>query len=155
MGKKSLFYPCVIALALLLLSWNSGECRPKCPQVLPGNYGGVFGGNGQKFGYARSSLWSYASQWAFVFVFNRWLGREIRKSNFKHWLEHVTTFPEIPDGDHWTTNYIGHPLLGASIYAFYKNRGFSDKASLVARFCKAPSLNILSKLGKNLRVVWI
>lgn len=90
----------------------------------------VFPHENQKLGFLYTSISAYTFQWVFIHTINRGLGRDIRGSDFKRWFRNVTTVPQIPDGDHWTTNYIGHPLLGATIYAFYKNRGFSDKASI-------------------------
>ncbi|HEX9652524.1 MAG TPA: DUF3943 domain-containing protein [bacterium] len=86
--------------------------------------------NGQTLGYLQSSVISYSFQWTFVFTVNRGLGRDIMNSSFRKWMKNVSTLPEIPDGDHWITNFIGHPLLGASVFAFYRNRGFSNQASV-------------------------
>jgi hypothetical protein len=93
--------------------------------------------NGHPLGYLQSSLLSYTFQWTFCFTFNRGLGRDILHSNFRTWLKNMRTLPEIPDGDHWITNFVGHPLLGASVFAFYKNRGFSDKASVTGTFLQS------------------
>ncbi len=93
--------------------------------------------NGQQFGFLQSSAISYSFQWTFVFTVNRNLGRDILNSNFQKWLKNISTLPEIPDGDHWITNFIGHPLLGASVFAFYRNRGFSHEASLAGTFLQS------------------
>ncbi|MCG8607528.1 DUF3943 domain-containing protein [bacterium] len=100
-------------------------------------YGPVISHNGQTLAYFRTSLASYSFQWVFILSINRELGRSVFNSNFKKWLKNITTVPEIPDGDHWVTNYIGHPLLGASVYAFYRNRGFSNKASIAGTFLQS------------------
>ncbi len=76
-----------------------------------------------------NSILPYVLQWTYVFTINRELGSDIRGSDFKTWLKNVTSLPEIPDGDDWTINYVGHPLLGATFYSFYRNRGFSAKRS--------------------------
>lgn len=91
----------------------------------------------QKLGFLYTSISAYVFQWVFVHTINRNLGRDIRNSNFHHWLKNMKTLPEIPDGDSWVTNYIGHPLLGATVFAFYKNRGFSDKQSLAGTFLQS------------------
>lgn len=93
--------------------------------------------NGQTLGYLQSSLISYSFQWTFIFTVNRNLGRDILNSNFDRWIKNITQLPEIPDGDHWITNFIGHPLLGASVFAFYRNRGFSNGASLAGTFLQS------------------
>jgi hypothetical protein len=98
---------------------------------------GIFAKRGQDLSFLRTTLVSYVFQWGFVFAINRGLGKDIRGSNFKRWLKNITTVPEIPDGDHWITNFIGHPLLGASIYAFYKDRGFTHEQSIAGTFLQS------------------
>jgi hypothetical protein len=93
--------------------------------------------NGQTLGYLQSSAISYSFQWTFVFTVNRGLGRDILNSNFKKWLKNVSSVPQIPDGDGWITNFVGHPLLGASVFAFYRNRGFSNQASFAGTFLQS------------------
>ena len=100
-------------------------------------YQPVVARNGQTLAYFRTSLLSYGFQWGFIFTINRGLGRAVAHSSFKKWLKNISTVPEIPDGDHWLTNYVGHPLLGASIYAFYRNRGFSNKESIAGTFLQS------------------
>ena len=98
---------------------------------------GILAKRGQNLSFLRTSLLSYVFQWGFVFTINRGLSKDIRSSNFKRWVKNIKTLPQIPDGDHWITNYIGHPLLGASIYAFYRNRGFSNRQSIAGTFLQS------------------
>ncbi|MFQ5603642.1 MAG: DUF3943 domain-containing protein [bacterium] len=125
----------LLVLSLLCLTFFSALEPAWCnPPASNNNYSpyrlnSVLARNGEHLSYFKTSVFSYTIQWGFVFTINRGLGRDIRRSNFKRWLKNMATLPEIPDGDGWITNYIGHPLLGASVYAFYKNRGFSHKAS--------------------------
>ncbi|MFQ5706960.1 MAG: DUF3943 domain-containing protein [bacterium] len=98
---------------------------------------GILAKRGQHLSFFRTSLLPYAFQWSFVLTVNRGLGGDIRKSNFKRWLRNVKTLPQIPDGDHWVTNYVGHPLLGASVFAFYKHRGFSNRQSMIGTFLQS------------------
>jgi hypothetical protein len=123
---------------LVLMSSVAGAA-PKTPQDLlkPISALSTIVETGGKFGFLRTSLLSYASQWGFVFTVNRGLGQDIRASNFDRWLKNVTTLPEIPDGDSWITNFIGHPLMGASIYAFYRDRGFSHRESVAGAFLQS------------------
>jgi len=93
--------------------------------------------NGQRFGYLQTSAISYSFQWTFVLTVNRNLGRDILNSNFKKWMKNISQMPEMWDGDHWVTNFIGHPLLGASVFAFYRNRGFSNQASMAGAFLQS------------------
>ncbi|MFQ5753285.1 MAG: hypothetical protein ACE5HI_14940, partial [bacterium] len=110
-------------LILILFTGNSLHSASDTPYDIPNHSqaNAILAKNGQQFGYLQTSILSYTFQWSFIFTINRGLGRDVRNSNFKRWLKNITTLPEIPDGDHWITNYIGHPLLGASVYAFYKN----------------------------------
>lgn len=93
--------------------------------------------NGQRFGYLQSSAISYSFQWTFVLTVNRGLGRDIMNSNFRRWLKNISQVPELRDGDHWITNFIGHPLLGATVFAFYRNRGFSNEACVAGAFLQS------------------
>ncbi len=92
---------------------------------------------GGRSSFLGTSLMSYASQWGFVLIVNRRLGQQIRGSDFQTWLKNVTTLPQIPDGDSWVTNYIGHPLMGATIYAFYRDRGLSRRQSVAGAFLQS------------------
>ncbi len=98
---------------------------------------GVLAQKGDNLSFLRTSLYSYSFQWIFVLTVNRKLGSNIRHSNFKTWLKNISTAPQIPDGDHWLTNYIGHPLLGASVYAFYRKSGFSNEESIAGTFLQS------------------
>ncbi len=98
---------------------------------------GVLAKKGEELSFLRASIIPYIAQWGFVFSINRALGKDIRGSNFKRWLKNITTAPKIPDGDHWVTNFIGHPLMGASFYAFYRERGFSSKESIAGTFLQS------------------
>ncbi|MFQ5823989.1 MAG: DUF3943 domain-containing protein [bacterium] len=138
--KNNIYLISIISIFILCMSSkNSSAATPK----FPGNNANfvstyrIIAKRGENLSFLRTTLLSYTFQWGFVFTINRGLGREIRNSNFKRWLKNITTLPEIPDGDHWITNYIGHPLLGASIYAFYRNRGFSNKASIAGTFLQS------------------
>jgi hypothetical protein len=124
-------------IGVLLLTLFSASPVQSAPGGVKDLYGPVISHNGQTLGYFRTSLASYSFQWVFILSINRELGRSVFNSNFKKWLKNVTTVPEIPDGDHWMTNYIGHPLLGASVYAFYRNRGFSNRASIAGTFLQS------------------
>lgn len=126
-------------LIFCIFSGSSLLAGPKGPDDIakPIKTLGIFATKNQNLGFLRTTIMSYVFQWSFVFTINRGLGRDIRSSNFKRWLKNITTVPEIPDGDHWITNYIGHPLLGASVYAFYRNRGFSKKQSIAGTFIQS------------------
>ncbi|MFQ5675377.1 MAG: DUF3943 domain-containing protein [bacterium] len=132
---------CISSLffTFILLISNALQAAPPAPRSVFQTFtmGKVVPGESQKFGFLYTSISAYAFQWVFVNTINRNLGRDIRKSSFQHWLKNMTTLPEIPDGDSWVTNYIGHPLLGATVFVFYKNRGFSDKQSLAGTFLQS------------------
>ncbi len=123
-----------IFFSFLIISIFLGDSLQSAPKIPDSNFSRIqvdvnIAKNGQKFGYFQTSAFSYTFQWAFIFTINRGLGRDVRNSDFKKWLKNITTLPEIRDGDHWLTNFVGHPLQGATIFAFYKNRGYSNKAS--------------------------
>lgn len=88
-------------------------------------------------GFVSASVVPYLSQWVFVFTVNRELGHDIRRSNAKRWLKNVGTFPQIRDGDSWLTNFLGHPLMGANLYHFYRTRGFSTRQSFWGTFLQS------------------
>lgn len=96
----------------------------KAPRLL-----GILAKNGEELSFVRTSILAYAAQWGFIFTINRDLGKDVRDSNFQRWLRNMRTMPTLNDGDGWITNFVGHPLLGASLYAFYRDRGFSDTQS--------------------------
>lgn len=111
--------------------------KPDKNTVEPVTTFSILARRGQDLSFLRTTLVSYVFQWGFVFTINRGLGKDICSSNFKRWLTNISTVPQIPDGDHWITNFIGHPLLGASVYAFYKNRGFSHEQSVAGTFLQS------------------
>ena len=131
------FLASAIILSFLLTEDLSGAGEGAGVTYTPYNINIDIAKNGHPLGYLQTSLLSYTFQWTFCFTVNRGLGRDILHSNFRTWLKNVRTVPEIRDGDHWITNFIGHPLLGASVYAFYKNRGFSDRASIAGTFLQS------------------
>lgn len=139
MEKKLLYQVGISILILLLFTRNSLQGAPETRDDIYGtlNTNVMLAKNGQKFGYLQTSVLYYTFQWVFVFTIDRGLSKDIRKSNFQRWIKNITTLPEIPDGDDWITNYIGHPLSGASAFAFFKNFGFSNKVSFFATFLQS------------------
>lgn len=139
MEKRVLYQVCMSTLILLLFTWNSAQGTPETTDDIFRSFNTnlMLAKNGQKFGYLQSSTLYYTFQWVFVFAIDREVGKDIRKSNFKRWIKNITTLPKIPDGDDWMTNYIGHPLSGASAFVFFKNFGFSNKASFFATFLQS------------------
>lgn len=125
--------------ALVLIVGEASAVTPPPPQdvLKPVSAVGAVFQSGGRYEFLRTSLLGYASQWGFVFMINRGLGDDIRGSNFQRWLRNISTLPEIPDGDGWLTNYIGHPLMGATFYALYRDRGFSPKESFAGAFLQS------------------
>ena len=53
-----------------------------------------------------------------------------KKSLSERWYEHILT-PPVWDKDHWSVNYIGHPVSGAFYYTVARNDGMSIAESAV------------------------
>lgn len=139
MKNKPLHISMVSILILCMIAINSAPATAQTSDKFPTAFSTFrfVAKRGDNLSFLRASIYPLAFQWVFVFTVNRNLGRDIRNSNFKRWLRNITTLPRIPDGDHWVTNYIGHPLLGASVFAFYRNRGFSNEVSLAGTFLQS------------------
>lgn len=53
----------------------------------------------------------------------------ITNSSGKQWLENVSQAPQWNDGSNTVSNYVGHPMLGATSFLIYRSRGHGFVAS--------------------------
>lgn len=139
---KGMRLRCVVAsvlviIILVLFSTSPLTAGSPLEGATPYKVADILARKGDDLSFLRTSLLAYAFQWTFVFSVNRGLGSDITDSNFQKWFKNVTTLPQLRDGDSWVTNYIGHPLMGASVYAFYRDRGFSSKQSIAGTFLQS------------------
>ncbi|HWP91530.1 MAG TPA: DUF3943 domain-containing protein [Thermodesulfobacteriota bacterium] len=72
---------------------------------------------------------SYTIWWAGRLYYVRFKNDRIFDTSFSEWIDNITQWPEVEDGDGFVTNYIYHPYFGALYYLFYRHRGHSIWAS--------------------------
>jgi hypothetical protein len=67
--------------------------------------------------------------WGATLAFNQNIRDGVTSSSGKQWLENISQAPECHDGIDSVTNYVAHPLLGASWFLAYRSRGHGVIAS--------------------------
>ena len=67
--------------------------------------------------------------WGATLAFNKNIRDGVTSSSGKQWLENISQAPEWNDGSDTVTNYVAHPLLGASWFLAYRSRGHGVVAS--------------------------
>jgi len=67
--------------------------------------------------------------WGATLAFNENIREGVMNSSGKQWLENISQAPEWNDGSDAVTNYVSHPLLGATWFLTYRSRGHGFIAS--------------------------
>jgi len=61
--------------------------------------------------------------WGATLAFNEKIREGVMNSSGEQWLENISQAPEWNDGSDAVTNYVSHPLLGATWFLTYRSRG--------------------------------
>jgi hypothetical protein len=70
-----------------------------------------------------------AVTWGSTLAFNENIRDGVTSSSGKQWLDNISQAPEWNDGSDAVTNYVSHPLLGATWFLIYRSRGHGFIAS--------------------------
>ena len=70
-----------------------------------------------------------AATWGATLAFNKNIRDDVMDSSGKQWLENISQAPEWNDGSDAVTNYVSHPMLGATWFLIYRSRGHGFIAS--------------------------
>lgn len=70
-----------------------------------------------------------AVTWGATLAFNKNIRDGVTSSSGKQWLDNISQSPQWNDGSDAVTNYVSHPLLGASWFLTYRSRGHGFIAS--------------------------
>lgn len=79
--------------------------------------------------YLVDTALAYTFWWAGRLYYVRFKNDRIFDTSFSKWIDNITQWPVVDDGDSFWTNYILHPYFGAQYYLFYRHRGHSVWAS--------------------------
>jgi hypothetical protein len=70
-----------------------------------------------------------AVTWGATLAFNKNIRDGVTNSSGKQWLDNISQAPQWNDGSDAVTNYVSHPLLGATWFLTYRSRGHGLVAS--------------------------
>ena len=70
-----------------------------------------------------------AVTWGATLAFNTNIRNGVKNSSGEQWLDNISQAPEWNDGSDTLTNYLAHPLLGATWFLAYRSRGHGLVAS--------------------------
>ncbi len=73
--------------------------------------------------FLRDSAIMYGGLWAARFFYVRNKNSRIFSASFSNWWDNITSAPVWDDGDSFFTNWVTHPLIGATEYLFYRQMG--------------------------------
>ncbi len=73
----------------------------------------------------------YSFMWGGRLFYVRNKNERIFDTSFSEWIDNITEWPEVDDGDSAITNYIYHPIFGAVYYLFYRAKGHTIWASAI------------------------
>lgn len=75
--------------------------------------------------FLKDSAYLYGGLWAGRFFYVRNKNSRIFDTSFSDWIDNITQWPEVDDGDEFFTNFITHPYIGSMYYLYYRERGHS------------------------------
>ncbi len=80
---------------------------------------------------------AYAFSWGARLVYVRNKDERIFDTSLSKWWDNITQAPEVDDGDNFGTNFINHPLYGATAYLYYRSFGYGIWASALGSFVQS------------------
>jgi len=75
------------------------------------------------------SLVIHAVMWPATLAFSSNIRDGVLDSSWSEWVDNVSTAPQWNDDSDWVTNWVSHPLLGATNFLVYRSRGHGFVAS--------------------------